>query len=254
MALIKTSLEQAALRTGGQMLGHVLHQLTILAQPKMRLTELEREADHLIRAAGAVPAFKGYRGYSSVLCTSVNNEVVHCPPTRRRLNNGDILSIDIGLIYQGMYLDSAVTIPIGNISTEAEHLIHVTRTALHEKARAAIKPDNTLGDIGYAIQTYVEGEGLSVVRDLVGHGIGSDLHEEPPIPNFGKPRTGLTLQPGMAIAVEPMVNIGRPAVVFESDGWRVVTKDGSLSAHFEHTFLITDSGCDMVTAYENTRN
>lgn len=248
MALIKTAAEQEALRVGGRILGQVLAELMKMAQPNIRLTELERAADQFIRAQGAIPAFKGYRGYSSVLCTSINNEVVHCPPTRRRLSNGDILSIDIGLIYQGMYLDSAVTVPVGTISAAAQHLLQVTRTALYEKAQAVIKPGNTIGDIGHAIQTYVESEGLAVVRDLVGHGIGTQLHEDPPIPNFGKPHTGMSLQAGMAIAVEPMVNIGRPGVVFEDDGWRVVTKDGSLSAHFEHTFLITTSGCDIVTA------
>lgn len=251
MAFIKTVAEQEALRRGGKLLGQVLAQLIALVQPNVRLNELERAADEYIRAGGAIPAFKGYRGYSSVLCTSINNEVVHCPPTRRRLNNGDILSIDIGLIYQGMYLDAAITVPVGTISPAAAHLLRVTKTALHEKARAIIKPGNTVGDIGYAVQAYVESEGLSVVRDLVGHGIGAALHEDPPIPNFGKPHTGPTLQVGMAIAVEPMVNIGRPGVVFEDDGWRVVTKDGSLSAHFEHTFLITTHGCDMLTALPN---
>ncbi len=253
MVLIKTATEQAALRTGGKLLGEVLLRLSQQVQPQVRLIELERSADQLIRSVGAIPAFKGYKGYANVLCTSVNNEVVHCPPTRRRLNNGDILSIDIGLIYQGMYLDAAITVPVGVITPQAQHLINVTRTALYEKARAVLRPGNTIGDIGYAIQTYVESESLSVVRDLVGHGIGTELHEEPAVPNFGKAHTGLELQIGMAIAVEPMVNVGRPGVQFEGDGWRVVTKDGSLSAHFEHTFLITATGNDMLTVLPDSQ-
>lgn len=247
MITIKTPAEQAALRQSGRILADVMNQLISMVRPGVRLLDLEEAAERLIVAAGAVPAFKGYKGYKNVLCTSVNNEVVHCPPSARLLENGDILSIDNGVVYQGMYSDCAVTVPVGHISDEAKHLIQVTRDALYVQALAVIKPGSTIGDIGHAVQTYIEAAGLGVVRSLVGHGIGHQLHEEPSIPNFGKAGRGPTLQPGMAIAVEPMVTIGSPEVDFLDDGWRVVTMDGSLSAHFEHTFLITETGCDVIT-------
>ena len=163
--------------------------------------------------------------------------MVHCPPTNRILNSGDLVSIDAGVVMAGMYSDCAVTVPVGEVSDLAKKLIMITRTSLNEIARSVIKPGNTIGDIGHAVQTYVEAQGFSVVRQLVGHGIGRHLHEEPSIPNYGSPHTGPVLKPGMAIAVEPMVNIGGADVIFQDDGWRVVTSDGSLSAHFEHTFL-----------------
>lgn len=208
--------------------------------------QLEKAAADFIAQAKVKPAFLGYNGYKNILCTSVNNEVVHCPPSTRSLTDGDIISIDAGVIVNDMYSDCAVTVPVGQVSPDAKKLIEVTRTSLYDIAKAQIKPGNTIGDIGHAIELYVQQHSYSVVRQLVGHGIGRHLHEEPSIPNYGRAHSGATLQPGMAIAVEPMVNIGGPDVVFE-DEWRVVTSDGTLSAHFEHTFLVTDSGCEVLT-------
>lgn len=247
MITIKSKDEQAALRGSGKILSQVVTALMQQVAPGITLLDLERTADRLIREAGAKPAFKGYRGYSNILCTSVNEEVVHCPPTDRVLSNGDIISIDAGVIHDGMYSDCAVTVPVGTVSAEATRLIDVTRTALYEKAAAVIKPGATIGDIGHAIQTYIEPTGFTIVRSLVGHGIGRQLHEEPSIPNYGTQGKGIRLEPGMAIAVEPMVNQGIADVIFQDDGWRVVTGDGKLSAHFEHTFLITATGHELIT-------
>ncbi|EKD79233.1 MAG: Methionine aminopeptidase [uncultured bacterium] len=247
MIHIHTPKEQAGLRASGQVLAQVMNALIAAVRPGVTLLQLERVAADTIQQAGAQPAFVGYHGYKNVLCTSVNEEVVHCPPTTRALQAGDLVSIDAGVIVDGMYSDCAVTVPVGDVSDAAKQLISVTRTALYDIARSVIKPGNTIGDIGHAVQAYVESHGFSVVRQLVGHGIGRHLHEEPSIPNYGKPHTGLVLKPGMAIAVEPMVNIGGADVTFQDDGWRVVTSDSSLSAHFEHTFLITEAGCEVLT-------
>jgi len=238
---------QRALRASCHILSSVMNTLIAAVAPGVSLLELEELADREIRQAGAVPAFKGYNGYKNILCTSVNEEVVHCPPTARRLQSGDIISIDGGVIYQGMYSDCAVTVPVGTVTPEAKRLIEVTRTALYDKAKSVIAPGRTTGDIGHAIQKYVEAAGFSIVRSLVGHGIGKHLHEDPSIPNYGKPGGGVKLRPGMAIAVEPMVNAGVADVVFQDDGWRVVTADGKMSAHFEHTFLVTANGCEVLT-------
>lgn len=247
MISIHSEAEQALMRKSGQILASILNALINQVKPGVSLLELEATADRLTKEAGATSAFLNYNGYKFNLCTSVNQEVVHCPPTKRTLQDGDIVSIDAGVIYQGYYSDCAVTVPVGKVTPEAQRLIDVTRTSLYEIAKAQIKPGNTVGDIGHAIQTYVEAAGFSVVRTLVGHGIGKELHEEPSIPNYGRPHTGPKLKPGMTIAVEPMVNVGSPEVVFEDDGWRVVTVDGQLSAHFEHTFLITETGCEVLT-------
>lgn len=246
MIRIHNAKEQANLRASGRVLADLVNQLVHIVQPGISLLQLEAAAADFIKRAGAQPAFLGYNGYKNILCTSVNNEVVHCPPTAKILNDGDVVSIDAGVIVQGMYSDCAVTVPVGNVSADAKKLLEVTRTALYDIAKAQIRPGNTVGDIGHAIQLYVEQHGFSIVRQLVGHGIGHHLHEEPSIPNYGRAHSGAKLQPGMAIAVEPMVNIGGPDVVFE-DEWRVVTSDGTLSAHFEHTFLITEDGCEVLT-------
>ncbi len=247
MITIKTPAEQDALRASGKILASVVNVLMDMVQPGITLNELEAAASDFIKKTDAVPAFKGYKGYQNILCTSVNEEVVHCPPTDRVLQDGDIISIDAGVVYNELYSDCAVTVPVGNISTEAEQLIKITRESLYEKAVQEIQPGKYTGDIGAAIQEYVEGAGFSIVKSLVGHGIGKQLHEEPSIPNYGSRGKGVQLKPGMAIAIEPMVNIGGEDVVFESDGWRVVTTDQSLSAHFEHTFLITETGNEIIT-------
>ncbi len=247
MIHIHTPKEQANLRASGKVLANLVNTLVAMVKPGVTLLQLEKTAADFTAQAGAKPAFLGYHGYKNILCTSVNNEVVHCPPTGRSLEDGDIVSIDAGVILNGFYSDCAVTVPVGNVSPDAKKLIDVTRTALYDIAKAQIKPGNTIGDIGHAIELYVEQHGYHVVKQLVGHGIGRHLHEEPSIPNYGRAHSGPVLKPGMAIAVEPMVNIGTEDVVFEDDGWRVVTADGTLSAHFEHTFLITDAGCEVLT-------
>lgn len=247
MIPIKTEVEQNNLRESGRILASIVNALMDMVAPGVTLLDLERKADELILASPATAAFKGYKGYKNILCTSVNEEVVHCPPTDRVLESGDIVSIDAGVIYKGMYSDCAVTVPVGDVSDQAANLIRVTREALYQEAANIIAPGCTTGDIGAAVQAYVERAGFSVVRSLVGHGIGKQLHEEPSVPNFGSRGKGIRLQTGMAIAVEPMVNVGSPEVEFQSDGWRVVTTDGKLSAHFEHTFLITDTGCEIIT-------
>lgn len=247
MILIKTPAEQEAMRASGKILAQVLNAIVAMVAPGVTLLDLEHRAEELIAVAGAKPAFLDYHGYANILCTSVNEEVVHCPPTGRALVEGDIVSIDAGVIYNGLYSDCAVTVPVGQITPEAKRLIDVTRTALYEQAVPYVRPGCTTGDIGHAIQQYVEAAGFSIVRSLVGHGIGRQLHEEPSVANYGQPGKGVKLRPGMAIAIEPMVNQGTADVVFQDDGWRVVTADSLLSAHFEHTFLITATGYELLT-------
>jgi methionyl aminopeptidase len=214
--------------------------------PGVTTQELNEFAESFIRSRGARPAFKGYRGYPASVCTSINEQVVHGIPSLTRLRNGDIISLDIGVHYKGFYGDAAVTVPIGSVNNQARELLSVTEKALEigiEKSVAG----NRLSDISSAIQEYVESEGFSVVRNFVGHGIGRELHEEPQIPNFGRPGEGPGLSPGMTLAIEPMVNAGGWEVVILNDGWTAVTKDRSLSAHFEHTVAITKNGHRILT-------
>jgi methionyl aminopeptidase len=194
-----------------------------------------------------VPAFKGYRGYPATLCASVNDQVVHGIPSDRRLAEGDILSLDMGAQMNGYFGDSAITVGIGRISSEAERLLSVTEDALAE-AIVRVRPGVRVSDIGYAVQRFVEAHGFSVVREFVGHGIGAQLHEEPQIPNYGEPGHGPRLAEGMVLAIEPMVNAGKAGVKVLADGWTAVTKDGSLSAHFEHTVVVTAQGTRVLTA------
>jgi methionyl aminopeptidase len=203
--------------------------------------ELDQVAEEAIRARGAVPAFKGYRNYPKTLCASVNEQVVHGIPSSRRLQDGDIIGLDLGAIVRGFYGDSAVTVPVGNVKTEARRLIDVTERALMLAIEQAVV-GNRLSDISHAVQRYVEEAGFSVVTDFVGHGIGRQLHEEPQVPNYGKPGQGPRLQPGMVLAIEPMVNAGKSAVRILEDRWTAVTQDASLSAHFEHTIAIQPKG------------
>lgn len=198
---------------------------------------------------GAVPAFKGYCGYPYSLCCSVNSAVVHGIPSKRRLNEGDLLSIDFGLVYDGFYGDAAITVPVGVVTPEASRLVSVTQESLLRGVECAV-PGNRIGDVSSAIQRHVEENGFSVVRDFVGHGIGRQLHEDPQIPNFGKPGRGVTLRPGMVLAIEPMVNQFGHAVRVLDDGWTAVTVDGGLSAHFEHTVAVTSDGPEILTLCE----
>jgi len=209
--------------------------------------DLDAAAEQRVRAAGAEPAFKGYRGYPATLCASVNQQVVHGIPNRTPLKTGDIVSLDMGVKLNGYYGDSAVTVPVGTVSADVTTLLRVTQEAL-DKGIAQVKVGGRISDIGHAIQAHVEAHGFSVVREFVGHGIGASLHEEPQIANYGEPGRGPRLAEGMTLAIEPMVNMGKPAVKVLADGWTAVTKDGSLSAHFEHTVAVTKDGPLVLTA------
>ena len=208
--------------------------------------ELDRLAEEYIKRHGGIPAFKGYRGYPRSLCVSVNEEVVHGIPGKRKLKEGDIVSLDLGVLMDGYYGDAAITVPVGKVSELAKKLIKVTEEALYRGIEMA-RPGNRLSDISYAIQNHVEKAGFSVVREFVGHGIGKELHEEPQVPNFGPPNRGPRLEPGMVLAIEPMVNTGTWEVRILPNGWTVVTADGGLSAHFEHTVAITDNGPEILS-------
>lgn len=225
----------------------VLEELARAVAPGVTTAELDRLAEAGARERGAEPAFKGYRGYPASLCVSVNDEVVHgIPSPSRVLREGDIVSLDFGAVYRGFYGDSARTLAVGRVSEGARNLLEATREAL-SRAIAAATARSRLGDIGAAVQGLVESRGYSVVRDFVGHGIGRRLHEPPQVPNYGVAGTGMRLRPGMVLALEPMVNAGRPEVTTLEDGWTAVTADGSLSAHFEHTVAITENAPEVLT-------
>lgn len=217
-----------------------------VVKPGKTTEEIEKYADKYVREHDAVPAFKGYRGFPASICASVNNEVIHGIPSRRVLKEGDIIGIDLGVFKDGFYGDAAYTFPVGKIHPDAEKLLRITEEALYigiEHARI----DKRVSDISYAIQTHIESNGFSIVRAFVGHGIGRDLHESPHIPNFGQPGRGPRLKPGMTLAIEPMVNQGNYDVMILDDGWTAVTKDGKLSAHFEHTVLVTEDKPRILT-------
>lgn len=214
-------------------------------RPGMTTRELDRFAEETIRSAGGVPAFLNYKGYPATLCTSRNDVIVHGIPDDVPLAEGDILGVDCGVVYKGYYGDAARTFAVGRVSPEAERLIAVTRRAL-ELAVDSVQPGGRLSDIGHAVQTFVESQGYSVVREFVGHGIGSSLHEEPQVPNFGVPGKGPRLKPGLVLAIEPMVNVGAPGVEIDADGWTARTQDGSLSAHFEFSVAVTETGARVL--------
>jgi methionyl aminopeptidase len=228
------------------MVAEVLVLLEEMVRPGMTTLELNDKAESEALKYGAKPAFKGYSGYPYSLCCSVNEQVVHGMPSRKELESGDILSIDFGVLYGGFYGDAAVTLPVGGISAAAARLLKVTEESLYA-AIAAAKPANRLSDISFAVQSHVEARGFSVVRDFVGHGIGRGLHESPQIPNYGPPGKGVTLKPGMVLAIEPMINEKGPDVKVLSDGWTAVTCDGGLSAHYEHTVAVTEHGPEILT-------
>jgi len=229
------------MRRANLTVAQVLSVLKANVAPGATTLDLERIAESEIEKAGVKPAFKGYRGYPWCLCTSVNNEVVHGMPSKRVLNEGDIVSIDFGVLVDGFYGDSAITVPVGAVSNDAARLVQVTEESLNRAIEAAVE-GNRLTDISSAVQRYVESHGFSVVREFVGHGIGRSLHEAPQVPNFGIPGRGTRLKAGMVLAIEPMINMGAPEVKILDDGWTAVTADGSLSAHFEHTVAITEDG------------
>jgi methionyl aminopeptidase len=244
---IKSASEIALMREAGRIVREILDALEAMAAPGVTTWDLDRLAEDLTRKKGAKPAFKGYLGYPAVLCASVNEQVVHGIPSRKRkLREGDLLKIDFGVSFRGFFGDSARTVGIGTPSEEAQKLSEATRAAL-EKAIDVVGPGRRVGDIGSAVQEFVEARGYSVVRDFTGHGIGRALHEAPQVPNFGRPGEGTRLLPGMALAIEPMVNAGTHEVVVLDDDWTAVTRDGKLSAHFEHTVLVTEHGREVLT-------
>jgi methionyl aminopeptidase len=239
--ILKSPQEIEKMRRSNQIVAEILAEIKTSARPGVTTRELDELAEALLAKLKAHSAFKGYNGYPAALCTSVNEEVVHGIPSNRVLKEGDILSLDFGAIYDGFYGDAAITLPIGSISTEAEQLLRVTEEALYLAIDQA-RPENRLMDISAAIQKHVESHGFSVVRDFVGHGIGKHLHEKPQVPNFGIPGRGVRLKPGMTLAIEPMINAGGCEVMIREDGWTAVTKDRSLSAHFEHSVAVTENG------------
>jgi len=237
---LKTRKEIELMRGANLMVAEVLEILRGLVKPGITTMDLEHRALKETRRLSVTPAFKGYYGFPASLCASLNNVVVHgIPSDKTVLKEGDILGMDFGVLYKGFYGDSAITVPVGEISEASRNLLDVTASSLEEAIEAA-RPGNTIGDISFAVQSYVEARGFSVVRDFVGHGIGSKLHEPPQVPNFGKAGRGIRLEPGMVLAIEPMINAGRYNTRVLEDGWTAVTVDGSLSAHFEHTVAITE--------------
>ncbi len=248
MIVLKTGRELAVMREACRISYGALQEIGKAIEPGVTTAELDRLAEAYIRSKGAVPNFKGYEGYPATACISINNEVIHgIPSKKRKLVEGDIVSVDLGALYEGYHGDNAATFAVGTVSDEAKRLMDTTRESLYEGIRAA-RAGGRIGDISHAIQAYVEAHGYSVVRQYVGHGVGTSLHEAPEVPNFGSPGRGVRLLPGMTIAIEPMVNVGGPAVRVLPDGWTVLTSDGSLSAHFEHTVAITADGPQILTA------
>ena len=241
MIILKTSEEIELIARAGRIVAECQKLLIRELKPGMTTLELDNLTEECIRDYGAIPAFKGYRSFPNSLCASVNDEVVHGIPSKRVLKDGDIIGLDIGAIVEGFYGDGAVTVPVGEVPADVEALIAVTREGLLKGIEQAVV-GNRLSDISAAIQTHVEQHGYSIVRDFVGHGIGRQLHEEPQVPNYGRPGQGPRLKAGMALAIEPMVNVGGCGVKVLEDGWTAVTSDGSLSAHFEHTVSIETSG------------
>ena len=246
MIICKSQAEIEKMRQASAIVADVLAELTAMVAPGVSTLDLDREAERLVRAAGGDPAFKGYRGYPCTLCAAVNEQVIHGIPSKRALAEGDIVSLDMGVRKDGFFADSAVTVPVGRVTEEAQLLLRVTQEALAKGIEQA-RVGSRVSDIGHAIQKHVEAHGFSVVREFVGHGIGASLHEEPQIANYGDPGRGPRLAEGMTLAIEPMVNVGKAAVKMLPDGWTAVTRDGSLSAHFEHTVAVTRDGPLVLT-------
>ncbi len=246
MISIKSKREIDIMREAAGKLRTVLFELKDMVRPGVRALEIDKQAEKLIRAGGALPAFKGYRGYPATVCISINEEVVHGIPSGRKVKEGDIVSLDLGLIWKGFYSDSARTWPAGRVSDTASKLMDVTRESLYAGV-SQMRAGKRVGDISAAVQRYVESSGFSVVRDFVGHGIGRALHEDPQVPNFGEAGKGHKLEAGMVLALEPMVNAGGWEVDVLADKWTVVTRDGKLSAHYEDTIVITENGPENLT-------
>ena len=246
MIVRKSADELELMRKANVLVAEVLGELRELVAPGVTTLELDAIAERRVREAGAIPAFKGYHGFPATICASVNDAVVHGIPADTALADGDIVSIDMGVVRDGFYGDSAVTVPVGSIPENVSDLLNVTRDSL-ELAIDRARVGGYVSDIGHAVQKHVESHGFSVVREFVGHGIGTKLHEDPQIPNYGEPGHGARLSSGMVLAIEPMVTVGKPAVKVLDAGWTAVTLDGSLAAHFEHTVAITEEGPEVLT-------
>jgi methionyl aminopeptidase len=246
--IIKTPDQIEAMATAGSVQARCLKMLRSKARPGVTTAELDEAAERFIASQGAEPSFLGYRGFPGSICASPNSMVVHGIPGDYELRRGDVLSLDVGVTKDGWVADAAITLPIGEVTSEAKHLLETTEAALHEGAERA-RPGNHLGDISHAIQRRVESEGLSIIRSLVGHGVGRDMHEDPQVPNYGEPGRGPELEAGMVLAIEPMVNAGGPEVRLGEDGWAVYSADGSLAAHFEFTVAITLDGPRILTPW-----
>jgi len=248
MIVLRSRREIEKLKAANRLVAEVLEFLRTRVRPGVSTAALDRQAEEMIVGRGARPAFKGYAGFPATLCTSINHEIVHgIPSPRRKLQAGDIVSIDVGVCLDGYYGDAAITVPVGEVKPEARRLIEVTRSCL-ERAIARACVGEHLHTLSHSVQEHAESQGFSVVRDFVGHGIGTELHEPPQIPNYGRPGTGLLLKSGMVLAIEPMINQGTWKVEVLDDGWTAVTRDRKLSAHFEHTIAITDNGPEILSS------
>lgn len=250
MIIGKSKRELEKMRAAGQLVGQVRNRLREMVEPGITTLELDRFAEKMIRDAGALPTFKGYNGFPFSICASVNEQIVHGFPSNYKLKEGDIFSIDCGVTLEGFVGDTATTIPVGHVSEDRLKLLQVTEECLERAIRQCL-PGNHLGDIGWAVQEHAEANGYSVVRDYVGHGIGRRMHEDPQIPNYGRPGLGPKIKAGYVFAIEPMVNLGSHHTKVLADGWTVVTVDGQPSAHFEHTIAITEDGPEVLTFVES---
>jgi methionyl aminopeptidase len=246
MITVKTPEEIKIMSEGGRILSKIMIEVEKMVKPGITTKELDRAAEALILSKGATPSFKGFNNFPASLCTSVNEEIVHGIPSGRILKDGDIISLDLGLLYKGFHSDMAVTVPVGKVSPGVNRVIKVAKKAL-KRGISHVRPGGTVGDIGNAIEKYVEGQGFSVVRELCGHGIGKNLHEDPQIPNYGEKNTGAKIKEGMVICIEPMAVIGDWRIKKAKDGYGYETKDGSFAAHFEHTVAITKNGPSVLT-------
>ena len=243
---LKSEREMAAMRVAGRIVAEVLERLEPEVRPGMPTADLDRKAEEMIRAAGAVPSFKGYRGYPASICVSIGEEVVHGIPGSRRMHEGDLVSVDAGAIWDGYHGDGARTFIVGEVAPRVRELVDAARRAL-EAGIAAARPGKRIGDISAAIEDVALGGGFGVVRQYVGHGIGQEMHEEPQVPNFRSAARGIALAPGLCLAIEPMLTLGSADVLLRSDGWTVATRDRSLAAHFEDTIAITEDGPEVLT-------